>query len=96
MSRDFILDLTERATKTAVQALLAVFVADATVANIDWPGTLITVATATLVSVLTSLLSLQLGRSGTASATDAVVTSTYADHVAAGRHAAGLADGPAE
>jgi hypothetical protein len=79
MTRDFWLDLAERAVKTFAQALLAYFAADAVnVLNADWGEALTVAGTATLLSVLTSLLSLKLGVSGTASATDAVVPATRA------------------
>lgn len=96
MTRDFLLDSAERAIKTFAQAMLAYFAADAMdVLSADWGEALTVSGTAVLLSVLTSLLSLKLGGNGTASATDAVVTSSYADAVAYGRHSAGLKDGPA-
>ena len=96
MTRDFWLDAAERAIKTFVQGLLAYFAAGAVdVLSADWGEALTVAGTAAFISVLTSLGSLKLGSSGTASATDAVVTSAYADAVARGKHASGLADGPA-
>jgi hypothetical protein len=93
---DFWLDLAERAIKTFAQTVLATFGAGALdVLHADWGNALALGAGAALLSVLSSLLSLNLGRKGTASATTAVVTNAYADAVARGRHATGLADGPA-
>lgn len=95
MTRDFWLDAAERAIKTFAQTLLAYFGADAfDVLQANWGNALPIAAGAVVLSVLTSLLSLKLGKSGTASATDAVVPTSYADAVARGRHASGLADGP--
>lgn len=74
MTRTFWLDTAERAIKTFVQGLLAYFTAGAVdVVSADWGEALTVAGTATLLSVLTSLLSLKLGKSGTASATDVVV-----------------------
>lgn len=96
MTRDYWLDTAERAIKTFVQGLLAYFTAGAIdVLSADWGEALTVAGTAAFLSLLTSLLSLKLGNSGTASATDAVVTAEYADAIARGRHASGLADGPA-
>jgi hypothetical protein len=96
VSRDFWLDALERAVKTAAQAALLVLGADALdVMAADWAAAGSFAAGGAVLSGLTSLLSLRLGSSGTASATDAVVTSSYADAVARGRGASGLSDGPA-
>lgn len=96
MTRDFVLDSVERAVKTFAQSLIAFFaVGDGFDAfHADWGNALSLAAGATLLSVLMSLASLKLGNRGTASATDAVVPAAYADAVAKGRGAAGLADGP--
>ncbi|BAC17672.1 hypothetical protein HMPREF0290_0860 [Corynebacterium efficiens YS-314] len=56
-SSQFIKDAAERATKTAAQAILAVFVAGVTIMSVDWVDTLAIGATAALVSVLTSIAS---------------------------------------
>lgn len=96
MTRDFLLDAIERAVKTFAQSLIAFFGADALdVLQADWGTALSVAGGAVVLSLLTSLLSLKLGSGGTASVTDAVVTSSYADAVARGRNASGLADGPA-
>lgn len=97
MTRDFLLDAAERALKTFVQSLLAVLTVQgvSSLLDVDWLQALSVAALATVISVLTSLLSVKLGHNGTASATDAVVTTAYADAVAHGRHAAGLSNGPA-
>lgn len=81
MTKQFITDAAERAIKTFAQVLLAYFGADALdVLHADWGNALSVAAGAVVLSLLTSLLSLKLGVSGTASATDAVEP--------AGRHAA--------
>lgn len=96
MTRDFLLDMLERAVKTAAQSLIAFFaVGDGFDAfHADWGNALSLAAGATILSVLMSFASLRLGHRGTASLTDAVVTESYADAIARGRGAAGLADGP--
>lgn len=70
----FAKDLLERAVKTFAQALIAFWGADGVldVVSADWGEALSVAAGAALLSVLTSLASLKLGHSGTASATDAV------------------------
>lgn len=68
-TRAFWIDATERAIKTFAQALVAVFVAGVTILSVPWLDALAVAATAALVSVLTSVASLELGQSGTASAT---------------------------
>lgn len=74
MTRVFITDAAERAIKTFAQTLLAYFGADALdVLQANWPNALSVALGAVVLSALTSLLSLKLGNSGTASATDAVV-----------------------
>lgn len=82
MTRQFLLDLTERAVKTFAQALLGVLGVQGTssVLDVDWRTALGGAALATAISVLTSLLSLRLGVSGTASLTTTVEPT--------GRHAA--------
>lgn len=72
--RQFAIDATERAVKTAAQAMLLVFGADAfDLLAADWDTALSFGGGGLVVSYLTSLLSLRLGQSGTASMTDAVV-----------------------
>lgn len=75
MTGQFWLDLAERAVKTFAQALIAFFaVGDGLDAfHADWGNALGLAAGAAFLSVLMSLLSLNLGRHGTASATNAVV-----------------------
>lgn len=69
----FAKDAIERAVKTFAQALLAYFGAGAVnVLTADWGEALAVAGTAAFLSVLTSLGSLKLGNSGTASATAAV------------------------
>lgn len=66
----FLKDAAERAIKTFAQALVGVFVGDATVANIDWNASLTVAGTAALVSVLTSVLSAGVGDDESASLVD--------------------------
>ena len=64
--REFWLDLSERAAKTAAQAAAGVL-AGTTVLSIDWRQAALIVGTAVLASVLTSLGSAQIGDADTAS-----------------------------
>jgi hypothetical protein len=95
MSRDFLLDAGERALKAFAYSLLAYLGTGALdVLHADWTGGLSVSLGATVLSVLGSIASLKLGSSGTASATNAVVTASYADAIAHGKHEAGLRAGP--
>jgi len=82
VTKQFWIDAAERAVKTFAQALLAVLTVQGVsdLLSVDWSRALSVAALATVISFLTSLLSLRLGKSGTASATDVVEP--------AGRHAA--------
>ena len=74
MTRAFVLDAIERAVKTFAQTLLALWGVDALDLREAAVGDSLWIALgAVVLSFLTSLLSLKLGSSGTASATDAVV-----------------------
>ena len=64
--REFWLDLSERAAKTAAQAAAGVL-AGTTVLAIDWKQAALIVGTAVLASLLTSLGSAQIGDADTAS-----------------------------
>ena len=66
--KDFFMDLLERAFKTFVQSLLA-SLGTTTMAfgDVNWGIVLSTAGLATLVSVLTSLASYNVGEKGTAS-----------------------------
>lgn len=66
-TRKFWADAAERAIKTAAQSGIGVFVADVTVLSVDWEVAGAVVGTATLVSLLTSVASANLGQPGTAS-----------------------------
>ena len=74
MTKQFIMDAVERAVKTFAQTLLALWGVDALdlreAAVVD---SLWIALGAVVLSFLTSLLSLKLGSTGTASATDAVL-----------------------
>jgi hypothetical protein len=77
----FLKDAAERAAKTFAQTLLAYFGADVLdVLSADWGNALSIGAGAVVLSLLTSVVSYNVGHSGTASLTDAVQP--------AGRHAA--------
>jgi hypothetical protein len=82
VTKQFWIDASERAVKTFAQALLAVLTVQGVsdLLSVDWGRALSVAGLATVISFLTSLLSLRLGNSGTASATEAVEP--------AGRHAA--------
>ena len=68
MTKTFVLQLVERAIKTAAQAALALFTASSfNWMHFDWQAGLGTVATATICSILTSLASIGLGPSDTPS-----------------------------
>ena len=78
MNRQFVADAAERAVKTFAQTLLAYFGASAfDVLKADWGNALSVAAGAVVLSVLTSLLSVKLGNSGTASLTTAVEPSGH-------------------
>lgn len=66
-SKQFWLDLLERAVKTFAQTLLAWLVVDQTVWEMDWEQGLGLAATATVASILTSFASLKVATPETAS-----------------------------
>lgn len=67
-TRIFWLDAGERAARTAAQTALGLLVGSATgLLGLDWLSTGSTVATAVVASLLTSLISVKAGDSGTAS-----------------------------
>jgi hypothetical protein len=73
MSSQFLKDAAERAIKTFAQTLLAYFGAGVfDVLHANWGNALSIAAGATVLSVLSSLVSVNLGNSGTASLTTAV------------------------
>lgn len=65
-------DVFERAIKTFAQALLAFFVGNMTILNVNWPQILAVAGTAALVSVLTSLAGATFGGADSASAAHGV------------------------
>jgi hypothetical protein len=67
-------DAAERAVKTFAQSLLALLTVGATITSIDWVSALEISATATVLSLLTSVVSLPIGNSGTASLVKAPTT----------------------
>jgi hypothetical protein len=95
LTRDFLLDAAERAIKTFAQTMIAFFGADVfDVLQADWGNALPVAAGSVVLSLLTSLLSLKLGNSGTASATDAVVPEAQYQALHRGLGDAGLGPGP--
>ncbi len=73
-SKKFILATTERAIKTFAQALLAVFVTErTTILSIDWAQALAVAGTAALLSVLTSIVSGNIGNYGPSLTTEVLV-----------------------
>lgn len=73
-TRQFALDLTERAIKTFAQALIATIAVGTPIFDLAWGEGLGIAATATVVSVLTSIASVGVGTEGTASALPATET----------------------
>ena len=70
----------ERAVKTFAQALVALFVAGVTVLSIDWVQALAVAATAAVVSILTSIASVNVGSfEGPSLAGEAVVEPVFED-----------------
>ncbi|MHC9634087.1 holin [Corynebacterium diphtheriae] len=67
LSKAFWKDLAERAIKTFAQALLAVLAVGVPIWELDWAGAFGIAATATVISVLTSIASISVGTQGTAS-----------------------------
>jgi len=73
-NKDFGLAVLERALKTFAQALIAVFAAGAvTVLDVNWNQALAVSGTAALISVLTSIVSANIGNSGPSLASETVV-----------------------
>lgn len=71
----FLLALLERAVKTFAQALVAVFATNAsTLLNVDWAQALTVSGTAAILSVLTSIVSANIGNNGPSLASEALVT----------------------
>jgi hypothetical protein len=67
LTKAFGLDALERAIKTFAQSLLALITVGSAITSIDWVGSCAVAATAAVISLLTSVVSLPLGDSGTAS-----------------------------
>ena len=73
-TKTFLLDMGERAAKTFAQALLSILtVAGVTVLTLDWGETLAIAGTATLASILTSVVSSKVTSNDTASLVEEVV-----------------------
>lgn len=71
----------ERAVKTFAQALVAVFAAGVTVLDVDWGQALAISGTAALLSVLTSVASIKLGKFDGPSLADEAVVEPILDGV---------------
>ena len=81
-NKDFGLAVLERALKTFAQALVAVFAAGAvTVLDVDWTQAIAVSGTAALISVLTSLVSANIGNSGPSLANETVVVSAQPENL---------------
>jgi hypothetical protein len=82
-STTWLKDALERAIRTAAQVLLSILSLDgADVLHLNWAQTASTIATATALSLVMSVLASGGGSPGTASATNAVMANP-----AAGKHA---------
>ena len=74
MASTYVLDVTERAVKTAAQSAVGVLSAGALgVLDVDWGAVGSVAGLAAVVSVLTSIASSGFGRNGTASLVEGVV-----------------------
>lgn len=72
-SKKFLLATAERAIKTFAQALLAVFVTGrATILSVDWLQALTVAGTAALLSILTSIVSGNIGNYGPSLTTEVI------------------------
>ncbi len=65
--KTFLIDMAERAVKTAAQSAIAAIGTTATLGGVDWATTGSMVAIATILSVLSSVVSYNVGDTGTAS-----------------------------
>lgn len=65
-------DALERAVKTFAQSLLTLMTLGTAITNVDWGSALAISATATAISLLTSVVSAHIGNEGTASLTKTV------------------------
>jgi hypothetical protein len=74
-NKQFGLAVLERALKTFAQALVAVFAAGSvTVLDVDWTQALAVSGTAAIISVLTSIVSANVGNYGPSLASETVVS----------------------
>jgi hypothetical protein len=74
-------DAAERALKTAAQSILGILtLGGVDVVHLNWGDTFAIAGTATVISVLTSIVSVGVGNSGTASLTNAVEPATSGRH----------------
>jgi hypothetical protein len=81
-NKQFALAVLERALKTFAQALVAVFAAGAvTVLDVDWTQALAVSGTAALISVLTSIVSANIGNAGPSLASETVVNNTKPENL---------------
>lgn len=78
-NKEFGLATLERALKTFAQALVAVFAAGSvTLLDVDWTQALAVAGTAALVSVLTSVVSANIGNAGPSLASETLVADNSA------------------
>lgn len=96
MTKDYLIDLGERMLRAFAAAVLSTMVVGDgfNAFAVNWGDALGVGLGGAVVSLLVSLAALKVGNKGTASLTDATVPAAYADAIARGRHATGLADGP--
>jgi hypothetical protein len=81
-NKAFALATLERALKTFAQALIAVFAAGSvTVLDADWTQALAVSGTAALISVLTSIVSANIGNAGPSLASETVISNTEPENL---------------
>lgn len=79
-TKQFGLAILERALKTFAQALVAVFAAGSvTVLDVDWTQALAVSGTAALISILTSVVSANIGNYGPSLANETIVSNSGPD-----------------
>lgn len=84
----FLMDLAERAVKTFAQSLIATLAVGTPIFDLEWTQGLGIAATATVISVLTSIASFGVGERGTAMAVAPATVEEPVEPASEGRHAA--------